>query len=412
MKNIIITEEQFGAIINKVINEATYGSSGGEREEIEYNINKSFSSGQYKIKDASEIDKVISNFQQNMSPNGSYVIEIISSESKVPNRGGLKSGELSLKRAEEIKGYIDSKGLKNIETKINSLGAQGPEWEPSKGPFFQGYTDNQYVKLKLLGSSPKNKPCLVDLQIIVDYKGSAGVKYPHHKCDEALFKMFANGIPVKVDGGGDVINLNNLSDGGARIVNLKISGEDVSQILKTQKDKINFTLQCMTDTIDGCHSDPLHITIKNNQGEILLNPTFITIGKRMKFGQWLNLIVTDSCGVPISFNEASNAEIQNPDEKFVSDYKKSKEKIKLVSSDKKGESYTSESLAIIYALVTNGIIRIPKESIQKYEAKIGQLNNKSWQWLVNMWEISDKQIKEIETISKSLNSTKDIAATK
>ncbi len=412
MRKIIITESQFKTVIDKFINEATYGSPKEERDEIEYNINKSFSSGQYKIKDSNEIDNAILDFQKRMSPTGSYVIEIISSESKVPNRGGLKPGELSLKRAEEIKRYIDSKGLNNIQTKVTSLGAQGPEWEPSKGAFFQGYTDNQYVRLKLLGSSPKDNPCLVDLQIIVDYKGSPGVKYPHHKCDEALFKMFANGIPVKNDGGGDVIDLNNLSDGGARIVNLKISGEDVPQILKTQKDKINFTLQCMTDLSEGCHSDPLHITIKNSQGKILLNPTFITIGKRMKFGQWLNLMVTDSCGVPISYNEASNAEIQNPDEKFLSDYKKSKEKIKLVSSDKKGEMYTSESLAIIFALVIDGIIRIPKDSIQKYSQQINAFNNKPWQYLVDLWEISDKQMKEIENITKNLKSNQNMIATK
>ncbi len=413
MRKIIITENQFKTVIDKFINEATYGSPKEERDEIEYNVNKSFSSGQYKIKDSNEIDSAILDFQKRMSPNGSYVIEIISSESKVPNRGGLKPGELSLKRAEEIKRYIDSKGLNNIQTKVTSLGAQGPEWEPSKGAFFQGYTDNQYVRLKLLGSSPKDNPCLVDLQIIVDYKGSQGVTYPYHQCDEALFKMFANGVPVKLDGGGgDFINLNNQSDGGPRIVNLKISGDDVSQILKTQKDKINFTLQCFTDTEGGCHSDPLHVTIKNNQGKILLNPTFITIGKRMKFGQWLNLMVTDSCGVPISYNKASNAEIQNPDEKFLTDYRKSKEKIKLVSSDKEGEYYTSESLSQIYSLVDNGIVRIPKDSIQKYEQRISSLNNKPWSSIVDSWTISDKQMKEIENITKNLKSNQNMIATK
>jgi len=132
----------------------------------------------------------------------------------------------------------------------------------------------------------------------------------------------------------------------------------------------------------------------------------------MKFGQWLNLMVTDSCGVPISYNEASNAEIQNPDEKFLSDYKKSKEKIKLVSSDKKGEMYTSESLAIIFALVIDGIIRIPKDSIQKYSQQINAFNNKPWQYLVDLWEISDKQMKEIENITKNLKSNQNMIATK
>ncbi len=74
--------------------------------------------------------------------------------------------------------------------------------------------------------------------------------------------------------------------------------------------------------------------------------------------------------------------------------------------------YTSESLAIIFALVIDGIIRIPKDSIQKYSQQINAFNNKPWQYLVDLWEISDKQMKEIENITKNLKSNQNMIATK
>jgi hypothetical protein len=119
---------------------------------INFNITDSFPSGKFTLNNTDEIDDAINKIIKYVkSGKGSLnTIVINSSESKVPNRGvGLKPGELSKLRASEVEKYIKSKLGDSVNIKINNLGAQGPDWNPSKGKDNPDYTKYQYVTLDL-----------------------------------------------------------------------------------------------------------------------------------------------------------------------------------------------------------------------------------------------------------------------
>ena len=92
--------------------------------------------------------------------NNTYVVYIESSESQVPNRSGepednnkrLNPGELSTKRAAQVRNYIKNKLPQNTEVYIIDKGAQGPAWDPKRGNSDPEYIKYQYVKLILKGS--------------------------------------------------------------------------------------------------------------------------------------------------------------------------------------------------------------------------------------------------------------------
>lgn len=161
MKTIILTEDQIKRVLttinseNKLINEAEE-QDPGMKPIKQFNINNSFKSGQYKLTDTSLIDAAIAEINAIVAktPNTKYDVVTTSSESKVPNRGvGLKPGDLSLKRGQEVENYIKSKLGDNVSLKNNNLGIQGPEWDPSKGNDNPEYTKYQYTTITLVISA-------------------------------------------------------------------------------------------------------------------------------------------------------------------------------------------------------------------------------------------------------------------
>lgn len=136
---------------------------------ISFNISKSFPSGKFNIIDTSEIDDAIIKIRELLkSGQGNFdTVVINSSESKVPNRGvGMSTGDLSKKRAEEVEKYILSKMGDSVNIKVNDLGPQGPDWEPSKGSSNPEYTKYQYVTLSL---SAEKQQTNTNVESICDY---------------------------------------------------------------------------------------------------------------------------------------------------------------------------------------------------------------------------------------------------
>jgi len=127
-----------------------------------------FPSGKFNLSDTSSIDDAISQIQ-NLLKTGKATFNTIiinSSESKVPNEGvGMKSGDLSRKRGEEVEKYIKSKIGDSVNVKVNDLKAQGPEWDKSKGPNHPDYTKYQYVTLSLSAENSKD-----DVESVCDFK--------------------------------------------------------------------------------------------------------------------------------------------------------------------------------------------------------------------------------------------------
>jgi len=144
-----------------------------DSNKLSFNISNSFPSGKFNLTNTSEIDDSISQIQNLVKTGkGSFnTIVINSSESKVPNRGvGMEPGELSKKRGEVVEKYIKSKIGDSVNIKINDLGPQGPEWDPSKGSNNPEYTKYQYVTLTL-SAEKSDKNC----DFTVEYEGIQGL---------------------------------------------------------------------------------------------------------------------------------------------------------------------------------------------------------------------------------------------
>ena len=155
MKNLFeISSEEKNRILNLHENatKKQYLINEQKIKPINFNITDSFPSGKFTLNNTDEIDNAINQIVKYLkSGKGSLnTIVINSSESKVPNRGvGLKPGELSKLRASEVEKYIKSKLGDSVSIKINDLGAQGPDWNSSKGKDNPNYTKFQYVTLDL-----------------------------------------------------------------------------------------------------------------------------------------------------------------------------------------------------------------------------------------------------------------------
>jgi hypothetical protein len=119
----------------------------------QFNITNSFPSGQFNLTDTTQIDDAITEINAIAAKNTNILYDIVvnSSESKVPNRGvGLKPGDLSLKRGLVAEQYIKDKMGDKMSVKVNNLGAQGPEWDATKGNNNPDYLKYQYVTINLV----------------------------------------------------------------------------------------------------------------------------------------------------------------------------------------------------------------------------------------------------------------------
>jgi hypothetical protein len=161
MRTIILGERQVSRVIDRIISEQkTLNSNQGEP--LVLDIPRTFSSGDYTLNTTEDIDNALKSFNEytkKFPENQKFSVTIISSESKVPNRGvGLNPGDLSRLRAEEVLNYIEPKLPDNITPQIQNLGAQGPRWVSSNGSNNQMYTRHQFVRLAIqaIGQSQSN----------------------------------------------------------------------------------------------------------------------------------------------------------------------------------------------------------------------------------------------------------------
>lgn len=400
---ILITENQLKSVINRYIKEEPEPNS--TTKNIEYNITRSFNSGEYRISETKDIDNALSSFMSYIkNGQGNYTIEVISSESKVPNKGvGLKPGDLSKYRAETVKNYIESKKIPNVQIKITDLGAKGPEWDPKKGSKDPSYTEHQRVSLKLYGSITE-KPttnevvdinCLINLQISIDYRKEvkADGKTIEHKCDDAMFMLTANGIPIiNTERNDYYIDLNNKNDGGNRYSNLIIRQEDAKKILENKKE-IDLIVYCMSNKDPkGCHSDPLLIGIKNGKNQIIMEPKYISLGEGLKYKAGKRIMKLDSCGKVLNATIANANDVKNTDLEF-------NEKIDKTVAAFEVDEKNIASIAEIYKYLNKerGTLEFPPKSLLGYMRNVGRLyNHRPWNWVKQYLSIDDKKQVELD----------------
>jgi hypothetical protein len=399
MKKIIITESQFKTVIDKFINEATKSLE----DPITYSLGRSFPSGQFQITNPTDIDNAIVQFKNYLGGGGiDYEIIITSSESKVPNETvGLKPGQLSEKRAEEVKNYLINKGFSPEIIKIDNKGAQGPEWDRKLGSKWEGYTKFQYVNLTLNaakrgddgGSSDVN--CLTDLTLNIDYIRS--ISKVDHTCNSATFLLYANGVPVmNVDKSkSNQIQLNNYVDGGLgpdKFNTFKITRKDATEILK-KGEQIKIEIYCaIKDFNKGCHSDPLLVSITNGKGQELFKHKNVTIGERLQYRQGKHIMTLDSCGKVIAAKIETASELS--DERYKPIYR---ENPIFLEPDERG-NFKIPEVAEIYKYVdkNTGKFNVPPHLLNtkyRYEHDM----KKTWNEWKEQKEFKSKQENELVT---------------
>lgn len=394
--------------------------------------NNSFSGGKYLTFDKTAVDNVISQMNEylkNFPKNQKIEVEIESSESKVtnydrerfPSTGNpsidfqkekrLNAGQLSKLRAQTLENYLKTKLPENVIITIKDLGAQGPEWKIPKGATADQiskmvndpkYTQYQYVSFNIVGSGESQEEiCDLGFYVIVDYQKEWCTEQNQsrcHKCDEAVFLMWANGVPLTTREGQRNINLNNNQgfgmSGPSREVRLYVSPQQKQQILSNNPEEILITYGC---ALDYCHSDPAHVTIISTNGAVLLPPTFITSGgKRLqKSNPPVKLLKLDKCGrkIAIAGEEGMGETVAPPPKPLVKAFKfeyDNKLNIKV------------ESLYELYKFVENGVLKIPKDKLEEFRS-FKHYNNKPWASLLDTYSnnISNKLLKDLEVYAKS-----------
>ena len=373
--------------------------------------NNAFPSGKYKEFDRAAVDGVVKqllDYVKDFPNNQKIKLEIESSESKVPNKGvGLKTGDLSRLRGEEMANYLKGKLPENIVPEMKNLGAQGPEWRPPQNASADqirqlandpSFTRWQYVTFNVIGSGERQEEiCDLGFSVIVDYQKEwckPNVDESRcHKCDYAVFNMWANGIPLTTAEGDPNINLNNNIGGGvsgpSRVVKLVVSIEQKKQILAKNPNEILITYNC---ALDDCHSDPAHITIVSDNGQVLLPGTFITTGgKRMsKNNPPVNLLKLNKCGEKISSAGDPGMTPEPP---------KPRVKAFRLATDDSGE-YAVESLYELYKFVKNGNLEIPQDQLELFRT-FKQFNKKPWTNFVDTYGISKRLQRRLDDFAKT-----------
>jgi hypothetical protein len=312
VKKLIVTENQIKKIIDTLLAEDIE-----EKMSNNFDIVNSFPSGSWDLKNTQEIDaalKSINNEILKYPKKSKFVIDIESSESRVPNKTikdpatgkPMLPGVLSHYRAMAVENYLKGKVGNNVKITKTEKGAQGPKWK-GDDPGLDIYTKWQYVNLSLKISGvkepePEPKPCLVNLKISADYyKYTPKSQYENHECDLAKFKVYGNGVYI------GILNLNNKGmnpqefqtgegAGLQRESEVTITPEIAKNILLKDSEKIELSLYCDVNDETGCHSNPIHMGIVNSVGETILEPQFLTIGKRLKYGEGKVVAILDKCG--------------------------------------------------------------------------------------------------------------------
>jgi hypothetical protein len=328
MKTLILTERQIRNVIDGVISEQTV-----VRNEVRkpaslppINIPYKFPSGYWlPTKDlvsqvTNSLNPVIEFIRQHQSQK--IEVSIQAGESQVTNADNEPTSKnkgktvpqkyLANNRANSVKSilnnYFDnlikSKAITVKPTFIENqivIGSTPYERGVSK-PNDPKYSEEQFINVIVNATGESvtiEETCLVGLRLMIDYNSNWCTdtdKSRCHQCNEAVFSIYANGIPIKNDKGSNYANLNNGGDGKSRQWIGRFSEADSKAVLQGGKKEIIITYQCESDNGSGCHSDAMHVTIFDNTNKEIFND-FVSGGYRIKKSDGQRLLLkTNECG--------------------------------------------------------------------------------------------------------------------
>ena len=328
MKTVIISESQVKNVIDRILSEQTV-----VRNEVRkpaslppINIPYKFSSGFWlPTKDlvsqvTNSLNPVIEFIRQHQSQKievsiqaGESQVTNVDNEPTSKNKGKtVPQKYLANNRANSVKSilnnYFDNLIKNNtitvkptfIENQI-VIGSTPYERGVSK-PNDSKYSEEQFINVIVNATGESvtvEETCLVGLRLMIDYNENWCTdtdKSRCHQCNEAVFSIYANGIPVKNDKGSNLANLNNGGDGKSRQWIGRFSEADSKAVLQGGKKEIIITYQCEAGGGNGCHSDAMHVTIFDNTNKQIFND-FVSGGYRIKQSDGQRLLLkTDECG--------------------------------------------------------------------------------------------------------------------
>jgi hypothetical protein len=372
--------------------------------------NNTFQSGKYLEFDKIGVDNVIqqmNDYLKNYPLNQKINVEIESSESNVPNKSlknedgkPMAAGDLSRLRGKTMENYLRGKLPKNVNLVIKDLGAQGPSWSPSKTATAEqirqlandpSYTQWQYVTFNIVGGGEKKEEyCDLGFSIIIDYREEWCKPNKDeslcHKCNNAVFRMFANDIPLQTSDGSYNISLNNMLSGygksGPSVVReLIVTAEQKKQILEKNPEEIVITYGC---ALPDCHSDPAHITIINSAGQVLIPGIFLTAGgdRMSSKNPPVPILKLNKCG-----EKLWAATLDTIPKKV------SKPKVVPFFTD----AMNDDGLMKLYKLIgADGTFKIPEDQ-KEYFSKYKDLEGKTWEQVMDALNMPGYRKREFRT---------------
>lgn len=329
MKKIILLEGQVKRVIDNIIKEQTI-----QRTETRtaaslppINIPYKFPSGYWM-----PTQQLVSQVTAALTPVIEFIkkyqsqkieVSIQAGESQVTNADneptsknkgkGVPKKYLATGRANSVKSIINNYFDNLINTNVitvkptfgeNQIVLGSTPYTPNKSnPNDPKYAEEQFINVIVNATGESvtvQETCLVGLKIMVDYDKSwcvrGGDESRCHQCDDSIFSIYANGIPVKDASGSNVANLNNRGDGGTRRWVGTFSDADAKAVLQGGKKEIVLTYQCEINDGEGCHSDAMHVTIYDNTNKQIFSD-FVSGGFRLKKSNGQRLLLkTDECG--------------------------------------------------------------------------------------------------------------------
>jgi hypothetical protein len=344
MKKIILLEEQVKKVIDKIIKEQTIQKTETRTPSSlpPINIPYRFPSGYWMPTQqlVSQVTTTLTPVIEFIKKHQSQKIEVSiqAGESQVTNADNEPTSKnkgkrvpqkyLANGRANSIKSIINNFFDNLIKTNVISVKPTFGENQIVMGstPYVSGknspndpkYAEEQFINVIVNATGESvtvEETCLVGLKVMVDYDKSwcvrGGDESRCHQCDDSVFSIYANGVPVKDASGSNIANLNNSGDGGSRRWVGTFSDADAKAVLQGGKKEIVLTYQCEIDNGEGCHSDAMHVTIYDNTNKQIFS-NFVSGGFRLKKSNGQRLLLkTDECGKVLQVAPTINSDNKN-----------------------------------------------------------------------------------------------------
>jgi hypothetical protein len=247
MKRIILTEEQIRNVIDSVISEQTIVRNETRKPASlpPINIPYKFPAGYWMPTEqlVSQVTNALTPVIEFIKKHQSQKIEVSiqAGESQVTNADNEPTSKnkgkkvpqkyLANGRSNSIKSIINNFFDNLIKTNVISVKPTFGENQIVIGstPYVSGknspndpkYTEEQFINVIVNATGESvtiEETCLVGLKLMIDYdeKWCKADQSRCHQCDNAVFSIYANGIPIKNNKGSNLANLNNAGDGKSR----------------------------------------------------------------------------------------------------------------------------------------------------------------------------------------------------